>query len=59
TLDSTNEVLRGGNTLAMAPGFLLSYRNIMLKGGIQFGIANTKYVNKVSSNGLLSLEYHF
>jgi hypothetical protein len=59
TLDSTNEVLKGGNTLAMAPGFLLSYRNIMLKGGIQFGIANTKYVNKVSSNGLLSLEYHF
>jgi hypothetical protein len=59
TIDSTNQELRGGNTLAMAPGFLLSYRNIMLKGGIQFGIANTKYVNKVSSNGLLSLEYHF
>jgi hypothetical protein len=59
TIDSTNQELRGGNTLAIAPGFLLSYRNIMLKGGIQFGIAKTKYVNKVSSNGLLSLEYHF
>jgi hypothetical protein len=59
TIGNTNQVIRGGNTLALAPGFLLSYRNIMLKGGIQFGISNTKYVNKISSNGLLSLEYHF
>ncbi len=49
----------GGNTLAIAPGFLLSYRNIMLKGGIQFGIANSIYAQKKQTNGLISLEYHF
>lgn len=49
----------GGNTLAIAPGFLFSYRNLMLKGGIQFGITNTKYISKKQTNGLISLEYHF
>jgi outer membrane putative beta-barrel porin/alpha-amylase len=48
-----------GNTLAVAPGFLFSYRNIMLKAGIQFGISNTAYVDKKQTNGLISLEYHF
>jgi hypothetical protein len=48
-----------GNTLAFAPGFLLSYRNIMLKGGIQIGTTNTAYVAKKQTNGLISLEYHF
>jgi len=48
-----------GNTLAIAPGFLFSYRNIMLKGGIQFGVSNTAYVDKKQTNGLISLEYHF
>jgi Putative MetA-pathway of phenol degradation len=49
----------GGNTLAVAPGFLFSYRNIMLKGGMQFGIANTKYETKPTTNATVSLEYHF
>lgn len=49
----------GGNTLAVAPGFLLSYRNIMLKGGVQFGISNTNYINRPKTNGLVTLEYHF
>jgi len=49
----------GGNTLAVAPGFLFSYRNIMLKGGIQFGLANTNYINRTKTNGLMTLEYHF
>lgn len=47
-----------GNTLAIAPGFLFSYRNVMLKAGIQFGISNTANVNKKQTNGLISLEYH-
>ncbi len=49
----------GGNTLAVAPGFLFSYRNVMLKGGVQFGIANTKNINSPKTNGLVTLEYHF
>lgn len=49
----------GGNTLAIAPGFLLSYRNIMLKGGVQFNVAHTKYIDQPAINGLVSLEYHF
>jgi len=49
----------GGNTLAIAPGFLLSYRNVMLKAGVQYGITSTKYVSKPSTNGLISFEYHF
>ena len=49
----------GGNTFAIAPGFLLSYRNLMLKAGVQFGVANTNYVNKPTTNGLVTLEYHF
>jgi len=49
----------GGNTLAVAPGFLFSYRNIMLKGGVQFGITNTKNINRPKTNGLVTLEYHF
>lgn len=48
-----------GNTLAVAPGFLFSYRNIMLKGGVQFGIANTKNINRPKTNGRVTLEYHF
>lgn len=48
-----------GNTLAVAPGVLFSHRNIMLKGGIQFGISNTANVNRKQTNGLISLEYHF
>jgi len=57
--NSTKIRQSGGNTLAVAPGFLLSYRNIMLKGGVQFGIANSKYINKTKTNGLVTLEYHF
>lgn len=49
----------GGNTLAVAPGFLFSYRNIMLKAGMQFGVANTANVVKPEPQGLVSLEYHF
>ena len=39
----------GGNTLAVVPGFLFSYRNIMLKGGVQFGLTNTAYADKVQT----------
>jgi len=56
---STNQELGAGNTLAFAPGFLLSYRNLMFKAGIQFGIANTKNIDAVQRNGLMSIEYHF
>ncbi len=58
-IDGNKQQKTGGNTLAVAPGFLLSYRNLMLKAGAQFGIAKTKNVNKIATNGLISLEYHF
>jgi len=48
-----------GNTLAVAPGFLFSYRNMMLKGGVQFGIAKTKNIKKFKPNAVVTLEYHF
>lgn len=49
----------GGNDIALAPGFLLSYRNIMIKAGIQFGVFASKYVSKKETNALISIEYHF
>jgi hypothetical protein len=58
-LDGKELQQTGGNTLAIAPGFLLSYRNIMLKGGIQFGIANSKFETKPTTTGLVTVEYHF
>lgn len=58
-LDGSQINNTGGNTLAIAPGFLFSYRNIMLKAGVQFGLSNSNYVDKIQTNGLVSLEYHF
>jgi len=59
SINGVDVLQSGGNTLALAPGFLLSYRNLMLKAGMQFGLSNTSYTNKPESNGIISFEYHF
>lgn len=57
----SNKTLKqsGGNTLALAPSFLLSYRNLMLKGSVQFGLSHTAYAPGKETNAIIGMEYHF
>ncbi len=35
-LNGTEDLNSGGSIISIAPGFLLSYRNVMIKGGVKF-----------------------
>jgi len=51
----------GGNTVWVGPTALLSYRNVMFKGGIQFPLYEDLNGKQGSSNvrAVVSAEYHF
>ncbi len=49
----------GGNILAVAPGFLLSYRNIMFKGGVKFPVSVNLNGNQNSPEPELVLGFEF
>ncbi len=36
SLNGTEDLNSGGSIISIAPGFLLSYRNVMIKGGVKF-----------------------
>lgn len=47
-----------GNYWAIAPTFFLSYKNYALRGGVEFGVANTGSINKPDTNYKISIELH-
>ncbi|MFB6306450.1 MAG: hypothetical protein ABEH43_05595 [Flavobacteriales bacterium] len=48
----------GGHNWSLAPTFMLTYRNIALRGGMEFGIGNSGELAKKSTNYKLILEWH-
>ncbi len=48
----------GGSNLAVAPTFFFSYRNLALRGGVQFGLWDNKFVTKPDTNFKITIELH-
>jgi len=48
----------GGHILSVAPSFFLTYRNVALRGGVQFGVLASKYISKPKTNFKLTIEMH-
>lgn len=48
----------GGHAWSLAPTFMLTYRNVALRGGVEFGLAETQYLERPSTNYKLILEWH-
>lgn len=48
----------GGTHLDIAPTFILTYRNVALRGGVQFGIYHSEFVSEMETNGKITLEIH-
>ncbi len=48
----------GGQTWEIAPTFVLTYRNVALRGGVQFGLADSGYIKAPKVNYKLAVELH-
>lgn len=48
----------GGSNLAVAPTFFFTYRNLALRGGVQFGVLASDYISKTETNYKLTIELH-
>ena len=48
----------GGTNLAVAPTFFLTYRNLAVRGGVQFGVLESQSVTKPETNYKLTIELH-
>jgi hypothetical protein len=48
----------GGSNLAVAPTFFFTYRNLAVRGGIQFGVWENKFISKPDTNFKLTVEFH-
>jgi hypothetical protein len=48
----------GGSNLAIAPTFFFTYRNLAVRGGIQFGVWDNNFVSKPDTNFKLTIELH-
>ncbi len=48
----------GGSYLAVAPTFFFTYRNFAVRGGVQFGVWDDKFVTKPDTNFKLTIELH-
>jgi len=48
----------GGANLAIAPTFFFTYRNLAVRGGVQFGVLASDYVAKAETNYKLTIELH-
>ena len=59
-MNKVKDVDTGGETLFVSPGFLLSYRNVMLKGGVQFPVYRdlNGTQEEVDYTALVSIELH-
>lgn len=49
----------GGHQWSIAPTFMLTYRNIALRGGVEIGLASAGGLGKPKTNFRTMLEYHF
>jgi len=48
----------GGHAWSVAPTFMLTYKNMALRGGVEFGLADAQYIEKPETNYKLILEWH-
>jgi len=48
----------GGSNMAVAPTFFLTYKNLALRGGVQFGVWDDKFVSKPDTNFKITVEIH-
>jgi len=48
----------GGSVFAVAPTFFFTYRNLAVRGGVQFGVWEDGFVNKPDTNFKLTVEVH-
>lgn len=58
TAEETNIKIENGNAIDIAPTFVLSYRNVALRSGIQFGLLNSGSAEKTEVNGKIAIEIH-
>ena len=58
TADGTEIKIPNGNNIDIAPTFVLSYRNMALRGGVQFGLLNSGSAEKTNVNGKIAIEIH-
>lgn len=48
----------GGNSWAVAPTFMLTYRNYAFRAGVEFGVADNGYITKPKTNFKIGFEVH-
>ncbi len=48
----------GGQTWSVVPSFMLTYKNVALRGGVEFGLAGVRYLDKPETNYKIILEWH-
>ncbi len=48
----------GGSTFAVAPTFFFTYRNLAVRGGLQFGVWDNGFVSRPDTNFKLTIEVH-
>jgi hypothetical protein len=48
----------GGSNFAVAPTFFFTYRNLAVRGGVQFGVWDDGFVSKPDTNFKLTIEIH-
>lgn len=58
TEEETGVSQSNGSNIDIAPTFVFSYRNVAIRGGVQFGVYNSGSIEKTSINGRIGLEIH-
>ena len=60
SLSGTKDPNSGGSSISIAPGFLFSYRNVMIKGGVKFAVLESLNGNqeKPDAELILGIEFH-
>ncbi len=57
-LNNSNITRSGGNSWAIAPTLMFTYRNYALRAGVKFGIGESGYINRPKTNFKVSVEMH-
>lgn len=58
SLNDNNINNSGGNSWAIAPTFMLTYRNYALRAGVEFGIGDSGFIKKAETNFKIGIETH-
>lgn len=59
TLNEKRVINSSGHSWSLAPTFMLTHRNLALRGGVNFNIYSISYINEEKLNYKAILEYHF